>query len=49
MDASRQPWQETLNQIREFQTRRVGERLPLPEEVIREEREERDARLTDLS
>lgn len=42
-------WQETLNQIRDFRTRLAGRLSSPPEEVIREEREGRDARIADLS
>lgn len=49
---ARPAWQDVLSQIRDFrarlQARRGGQPLPPPEEVIREVREERDARLTGL-
>lgn len=48
----RPEWQEVLNQVREFRAqlraRRSGRPWPLPEEVIREMREERDAQLAGL-
>lgn len=49
---TRSTWQDVLSRVREFrarlQARRGGKPLTPPEEVIRELREERDARLTDL-
>lgn len=45
-------WRDVLGWVREFRARlrarRGGRPLPLPEEVIREMREERDAELTGL-
>lgn len=49
---ARPAWQDVLSQVRDFrarlQARRGGRPLLPPEEVIREIREERDARLTGL-
>jgi prevent-host-death family protein len=48
----RPPWEETLKEVQEMrariQARRRGEPVPLPEDIIREMREERDAELTGL-
>jgi prevent-host-death family protein len=48
----RSPWEETLKEVQEMrariQARRRGEPVPLPEDIIREMREERDAELTGL-
>jgi prevent-host-death family protein len=48
----RSPWEETLKEVQEMrariQARRRGEPVPLPEDIIREMREERNAELTGL-
>ncbi len=48
----RQSWQQALEQVvqvgAKIKARRQGQTLTPPEEIIRQTREERDARLTDL-